>query len=255
MPHDHAQSANPADPSDRHRKRVGGLWDKIGRLQFEFLVQRGLRPTHFLLDVGCGSLRGGVHFIKFLDPGHYYGIDKSQELLAAGRDIELPRYGLVEKDPVLVEMDDFGFDRLDRQFDVALAQSVFTHLPLNSVIRCLMNMEQALRPGGEFYATFFENPAGKRNLLPIPRPVIGRGDEVRPRRLSSFFDQDPYHYDVDTFRWICEGTELRVEYLGDWNHPRDQKMLLFRKQGASGGQSERATGLRGATVPVPKAVR
>lgn len=38
---------------------VGGDWEKIGKLQFEFLVSRGLRPHHRMLDIGCGTLRGG----------------------------------------------------------------------------------------------------------------------------------------------------------------------------------------------------
>ncbi len=42
-----------------HRDMVGGMWEEIGRLQFEFLRARGLKPSHRLLDIGCGSLRGG----------------------------------------------------------------------------------------------------------------------------------------------------------------------------------------------------
>ena len=38
-----------------HRDMVGGMWDEIGRLQFEFLRARGLKPNHRLLDIGCGS--------------------------------------------------------------------------------------------------------------------------------------------------------------------------------------------------------
>ncbi len=38
---------------------VGGLWDEIGQLQFDFLRAKGLLPRHKLLDFGCGSLRGG----------------------------------------------------------------------------------------------------------------------------------------------------------------------------------------------------
>lgn len=219
---------------ERRRTRSGDLWERIGRLQFDFLVDHGLQPSHYLLDVGCGSLRGGVHFIRFLEPGHYYGVDKNPESLAAARTVELPRNGLTDKAPVLVEMDDFGFERLGRRFDVAIAQSVFTHLPLNDIIRCLMNVERVLEPGGRFFATFFENPAGKRNLLPIPHPV-GEEDPWARRGLFSYFDRDPYHYDVDTFRWICAGTRLRVEHLGAWNHPRDQRMLLFTRQPDDGG--------------------
>lgn len=224
---DGPQSASPTPeelrPPEWHRGAVGGLWDVIGRLQHQFLVDHGLQPEHYLLDIGCGSLRGGVHFIAYLDPGHYYGVDKSRELLDAGRQIELPRHGLAERAPLLVEMEDFDFATLGRMFDYALAHSLFTHLPLNRIIRCVMNVEQVLVPGGRLYATFFENPKGKFYLGPVLHPRVDGPD------LATYFDGDPYHYDVDTFRWICGGTRLRVDYIGEWGHPRSQKMLVFTK--------------------------
>src|SRR5712691_3540887 len=83
----------------RHRACVGGLWDEIGQLQIDFLVSRGLLPHHRLLDVGCGSLRGGVKLIKYLDAGHYAGIDLHESLLDAGYEIELAKEGLTHKLP------------------------------------------------------------------------------------------------------------------------------------------------------------
>jgi SAM-dependent methyltransferase len=213
-----------ASNSEWHRAAVGGLWDEIGRLQFEFLVTHGLKEFHYLLDIGCGSLRGGVHFIRYLKPGHYFGIDRDKLLLEAGREIELVRYQLVAKRPTLVEMHDFNFAVLNQKFDFALAHSVFTHLPFNSIIRCLMNLEHVMKPGGKFFATFFENPAGKFNLHPISQPLTDGAV------LTSYFDQDPYHYDFETFRWICEGTRWQVEYVGDWGHPRSQKAIIFTKR-------------------------
>lgn len=75
-----------------HRAFVGGdgdYWDKIGDLQFRFLVERGLAPSDTLIDVACGSLRGGVRFIRYLEPGHYLGIDKYIELIIYGVGAEL----------------------------------------------------------------------------------------------------------------------------------------------------------------------
>ena len=46
---------------------------------------------------------------------------------------------------------------------------------------------------------------------------------------ASYPDRDPYPYGVDVFEWLCEGTGLHVEYLGDWGHPRGQKMLVFTR--------------------------
>jgi SAM-dependent methyltransferase len=203
-----------------HRKAIGLPWEELGKLQFEFLVGQGLRPEHYLLDVGCGPLRGGIHFIRYLERGHYYGIDRRADLLAAGRDVELPRAGLVEKAPVLAVMENFEFDRLGQSFDYALAQSVFTHLPLNRIIRCVMQMEKVLVDGGKFYATIYENERGKRNLEPV---------EQRPG-LVSHFDEDYYHYDFASFEWACDGTSLTPDYVGDWNNPRNQKMLVFTKR-------------------------
>ena len=205
------------------QRRRGALRERIGRLQFEFLVGRGLRPEHSLLDVGCGNLRGGVHFIRYLEPGHYYGIDKNPERLDQGRR-EVKRLGLADKHPRLVQIEDFNFQALNHTFDYALAQSLFTHLPLNSILRCLVMIETVLRPGGEFYATFFENPHGKSHLAPIPHPRVDGPD------FLTYPDRDPYHYDIQTFHWICEGTGLEVESIGEWNHPRDQRLLCFRRR-------------------------
>ncbi|MDQ3755216.1 MAG: class I SAM-dependent methyltransferase [Acidobacteriota bacterium] len=201
------------------------MWDELGKLQFDMLMQQGLKPKHFLLDVGCGSLRGGVHFIRHLEPGHYFGIDKSRELLEAGRRIELARHRLKDRNPVLVVMHDFEFSTLNQRFDFALAQSVFTHLPLNQIIRCIVNVERVLVSGGKFLATFFENRDGKFSLQPTSHPAT----DVPAHSITTYFDRDPYHYSFETFTWICEGTNLRVEYVGAWDHPRNQKLMIFTK--------------------------
>ena len=199
-----------------HRAAVGGMWEEIGALQFDFLVSQGLRPDHFLLDVGCGSLRGGRHFIAFLEAGRYFGVDKNEVLIRAGLDDELEPELREAKRPTIELMDDFGFERLGQPFNYALAQSVFTHIDLNSILRCLENVRRVLQPGGKFFATYSENP-DIRNLDPIQRGGI----RTRP-------DRDPYHYPVSVFSGL---TEMQMEHIGDWGHPRGQKMLCFTKKG------------------------
>src|SRR5687767_4171104 len=80
-----------------HRRVVGGMWDLVGRLQFDHLVASGLTPQMRLADIGCGALRGGVHFIDHLDNGNYFGLDLNQSLLDAGYDVELATLGLQHK--------------------------------------------------------------------------------------------------------------------------------------------------------------
>jgi hypothetical protein len=64
-----------------HRDVVGGLWNEVGKLQFHYLVAHGLMPSSALIDIGCGCLRGGVHFIAYLDQDRYFGLDLNNSLL------------------------------------------------------------------------------------------------------------------------------------------------------------------------------
>ncbi len=207
------------DP-DWHRGTVRGttaFWDYLGKLQLDYLVEQGLQPEHYVLDVGCGPLRAGVHFMGYLEPGHYAGVDKRADTLERARKLELPRYGVEDKNPLLLVNDAFEFSKLGQTFDYAIAQSVFTHLPLNAIMRCLVEMAKVLRPGGRFYATIYENPQGKKYL----------GSIQQSERVVSYYDRDKYHYDLDTLRGACQGTGLTMSYDGDWGHPDNQKMVVF----------------------------
>ena len=80
-----------------HRGYVGGLWNEVGSLQFEFLLKSGLKKSYCLFDIGCGSLRGGVHFIRYLNKGNYVGIDKNLCLIQAGIKKEMKRSEISDK--------------------------------------------------------------------------------------------------------------------------------------------------------------
>ncbi|MET3698897.1 methyltransferase family protein [Bacillus oleivorans] len=203
--------------NNQHRDAVGGLWEEIGKLQFEFLVKNGLKPEHSLLDVGCGALRGGIHFINYLYTKNYYGIDINPFLMDAGIK-ELEKASLLEKKPYLLVNGDFQFDLFNQKFDFALAQSLFTHLPLNHIHRCLINISKVLKEGGKFYATFFETE-NKFALDGI----------IQSNEIVTYLDSDPYHYHFSVFTYLIEGLPLTVQYIGDWKHPRNQKMVCFSK--------------------------
>jgi len=199
-----------------HRAAVGGHWDTIGRLQFAFLESRGLQPHHYLLDVGCGSLRGGLHFVRYLDAGHYFGIDHEQALLDAGREVELAGAHLEHKDPQLFRSDAFDLSAVppDRTFEFALAQSLFTHLTPEMIDLCIPKVMARLAPGGTFYATFQESEDG---TIDPGKPHRWRDQERRGT-----------HYPFLMFENLARKAQISVEYIGDWHHPRQQMMLAFR---------------------------
>lgn len=203
--------------SGAHRAFIGGMWDEIGQLQFEFLKSRGLQPQHRLLDVGCGALRGGLHFVRYLDAGNYHGLDINPSLLKAAEH-ELQNAGLTEKTPHLLASQKFEFDRFGRQFDFMLAVSVFTHLFSQHLVRCLAEARKVLAPDGKFFATFFQSP-GPAHLAPIQHPG----------GITTEYDRDPFHYAAEEIEAIARFAGVRVEIIGDWNHPRSQRMLMFTR--------------------------
>ena len=216
------------ESTPQHRLIVGGLWDTIGPLQFEFIKGRGLEPHHRFLDIGCGALRGGAHFIDYLEPGGYHGIDRDELTLQAGREQELAPGVEEAKRPTFIVRDDFDFSRFGTTFDFALAQSVFTHLYLNSIHRALVNVSSVLADGGVFYATFFENTQWPTWLEPI---VQWPGDEMMKVAPMTTMDADPFHYEFEALEWLAGLAGLRATYVGDWGHPRNQRMAMFDRVG------------------------
>lgn len=215
-----AGSPRPGRGKGDERANVGGLWQEMGQRQLDFLRAEGLEPQHRLLDVGCGSLRAGIRFIDYLDPGNYYGIDQFQKRLDAGAD-EVARAGLSHKPYSLARTGTFDTP-FGVEFDYALAQSVFSHLPLNTIALCLLKLQRDVKPGGRFYATFFPNHHGRGHVEPI------RSEGRRP--VTTFPHKDPYHYPPEVFEWLCEPTSWDVEYRGGWDHPRGQHMLCFTRR-------------------------
>ncbi len=195
---------------------MGGLWEEVGRLQLDFLVSKGLRPSHLLVDVGCGALRGGVHFVRYLDHGHYFGTVINESLLEAGR-IELAKEGLAARNPTLIASDRFELSLFGNRFHYALAQSLFTHLNANQILRCLVRTREVLAPGGSLFASFFEAPA-PGFVEPLVHARSG---------ITTELDSDPYHYSTAELRCLAELAGLDVEYVGSWSHPRDIRMMRF----------------------------
>ena len=192
-----------------HREYVGGLWDEMGKLQFEFLVAQGLKPADVLVDVGCGSLRGGVHFIKYLEPGNYLGIEKEPELLELGVADELGQDVLASRRPELVASSSFEFERFSKKPNFALAQSLFTHLTPEHITLCMDKLRAFAGPGSRFFATFFER----------------RGEDVS--NPGKDHDHNVFRYSTEQMRAFGEEHGWRFHYIGDWEHPRGQIMVEY----------------------------
>jgi len=205
----------------RHRQVVGGFWHEIGQLQVDFLISQGLTPQHRLLDIGCGSLRGGVKLIQYLDAGHYAGVDLNESLLDAGYDIELAEAGLRHKLPRsnLVTGGEFDFSWCPMRVDFALAQSVFTSLPLNFLRICLERLPNFVVRGGKFFVSIFEIPDHHPTYMTYRHPS----------GFVSYGAKEPYHYRFADLEFCCRGLPWRAVNIGAWGHPQSVRMVRFEK--------------------------
>lgn len=191
-----------------HRDYVGGKWDEIGRLQLDFMKSRGLRPAHVFLDIACGALRGGVHFIHYLDRGHYLGIEKEKQLLDAGIEKELGRAAYEQRAPELILSNAFEFQKFSKVPDFALAHALFTHLVPEAIDLCMKNLRAMVRPGCCFYATFFEARSRVRN------PAASQ-------------DHTLFYYTQAEMAAFGTRSGWQPHFIGDWRHPRKQVMVEY----------------------------
>jgi SAM-dependent methyltransferase len=200
--------------SGQHRKYVGGLWDEMGQLQLDFLVGQGLDPAMRFLDVGCGALRAGRHLVHHLDPGNYYGIDINADVIETGYKVELDDAARARLPIENLRMTDRFDADFGVPFDMAIAQSVFTHVSLNHIRLCLHRVGQVLKPGGKFFATFSERAPGF--------PVDGTSGR-------SYYERNVFWYYRQDLRWVAQHTPFEFRYIGDWGHSRKQRMVEYTR--------------------------
>jgi SAM-dependent methyltransferase len=199
---------------DRHRVYVGGLWEKMGRLQRDFLVEQGLEPSMRFLDVGCGAFRAGRHLVDHLEPGNYYGIDINADVIETGYQVELDDEGRARLPIENLRMTDRFDADFGVPFDMAIAQSVFTHVSLNHIRLCLHRVGQVMKPGAKFYATFSERPPDY--------PLDGTsGRSYSERNVFWYYRQD--------LRWAAKHTPFEFRYIGEWGHARKQRMVEYTR--------------------------
>jgi len=140
-----------------YKRYLGGgaeHWDARGAFQLELMVSLGLKPHSPFLDIGCGPLRAGVHFIRFLECKNYAGIDSNESFIRAAELSVDSDEQLRRKQPRLELVQDFDFLQYDLVgFDFALAFSVLNHAGHLQRELFLSNLGSALNPGGKAVVT------------------------------------------------------------------------------------------------------
>ena len=203
---------------DRSHQRI---WAEHQQMQLSFLQRRGLTSSSTVLDIGCGPMRLGSALIPLLKNGWYYGQDINPATIAFGEEV-LRDAGISKQAPyTLFASDQFEFHFVDRPVQIAFANSLFSHLTLNSIFTALLQLQTVLAPSGVLYATFFALKPGHSWLKPHPRNKWGHQFETFPH-------QDPYHYPLALIQDLARQAGFRLDLIDDFGHPT-QTMVRFRQ--------------------------
>ncbi|KAJ0571727.1 putative S-adenosyl-L-methionine-dependent methyltransferase [Helianthus annuus] len=133
---------------EEHHSNYGEPWAG-GRDVFEFLAESSkITPESRVLEIGCGTLRVGLHFISYLNPEHFHCLERDELSLMAAFRYELPSHGLLQKRPLIVKGEDMDFGRFGSGFDYDLiyASAVFLHMPDKLVWVGLERLVGRLKP-------------------------------------------------------------------------------------------------------------
>ena len=115
-----------------------------------------------------------------------------------------------EKRPRIVISNSFEFAKLGQTADFAIAQSLFSHLPPDLINLCFRNLHPCLDEHGVFFATYFEVPAARKNP-------------------SKPHDHGYFAYSVGEMLEFGESNGFSSNYIGNWNHPKGQVIVEYRK--------------------------
>ena len=127
------------------------LWEMKRDFQIQFLKSMDMLPEHYLLDIGCGTLRGGVPLITYLYDGHYFGVEARKEALDEGKK-ELREVDLEGKNPTLLLSPDISKLMVNQKFDYIWAFSVLFHMSDEILNDALNVVSEHLSEKGVFYA-------------------------------------------------------------------------------------------------------
>lgn len=196
------------DDSD-YRLAVGPpeVYDIMGAMQFNLLTFFGLRDYHFLLDVGCGSLRGGRLFIPYLLPKHYFAIEPYRQLIQKGIEHELGKDIVKIKKPTFSNEKNLTFSVFGRKFDFILATSIFTHTSQKQMRKCFDEAKKTMKSNSIFCASFLDN--GKDY----------NGNKWAPHFKPISYTSEFIKKTAREYKFFCK--------IIDWPHPYGHKWAII----------------------------
>ncbi|PZO12038.1 MAG: hypothetical protein DCF25_18305 [Leptolyngbya foveolarum] len=160
--------------SNHYRAYVGPPfnYDINGALQFQFMLDLGLREYHRFLEIGCGSLRLGRLLMMYLLPSRYYGVEPNEEMFHEGvrnnlgaslEDSDFIRL----KKPTFSYNDAFDFSLVEGTVDFVIAQSIASHTGVEETKKLMTSVSSVMHENSIAMITYIrcvaESKSNKEN--------------------------------------------------------------------------------------------
>ncbi len=207
-----------------HRNEMGGRWDLAGKNQLNMLLQNGLKKDMNFLEIGCGYMRAGSHIINFLDPFRYYGIDVNKKSLSIGVNNELYKRGLFDKisENNFLATDNFHIKYFGIKFDMALANSVFTFLPIEKLKMFLKDSYCYFNEKSKIIISFWivdESFDTSKSFQFYSENHFSR---------TTYYNQPPYYIKISDIEKSCDGL-WKFKQINVFRYQLGQSFFLFER--------------------------
>lgn len=149
-----------ARPADYIKNEMSDWIYDSGRIDLEAAKRNGLKPSHTLHEFGCGFLRSGHHFIRYLEKGNYSGNDAAGQRVARAREIFADL--IAEKDVKLYVNRDNSLDWVSRKVDYVWCHAVFGHMPEDDIEEAIGNIRKIMHDKSIFLFSY-DPPQGRHS--------------------------------------------------------------------------------------------
>jgi SAM-dependent methyltransferase len=247
---------------------------KGGQSLFRILKRHGgLKRSHRVLDVGCGCGRAALPLTDYLTDGFYDGFDVVPELISWCRQNITTRHANFRfehadvanafyQDRASGRAASYRFPYESDTFDLAILNSVFTHMLRDDLVNYAAEIARTLKPGGAAFMTFYLLNDESRRMKEVTRKgyrVWRRYQRGGIRVLDPQRPEGAVAYPEETARALLREKGLQVQQvlLGSWCGRVDavygQDIIIARKPlpaskqhtAHSGGVAQRLRGLLG----------